>query len=143
VFSGHENRVIRVEDLASGRLTATLHGHHAPPTALTPSPAGDLLASGGRDCAIRVFDLESREQVQVLEGHARGVCSLAWFADGQRLASAAMENQLVVWSVVTGLPVATLAGEAGESFASVAVLAGGHRLVCGLTDGRIRCWVLS
>jgi WD40 repeat protein len=143
VLSGHENRVIRVQDLQSGRLAATLHGHHAPPTVLAVSPAGDRLAAGGRDCAIRVFDLESRQQVQVLEGHARGVCSVAWFADGERLASAAMENQLMVWSVAAGLPVATHTGEAGESFASAAVVAGGHRLLCGLADGRIRCWLLS
>jgi len=144
VFTAHANRVIRVEELRSGRLLATLHGHPAAPGVLAVSPRGDLLVTGSRDGAVRVFGVEARTQLRLLEGHARPVASLVFMAGGRRLAAVARDNQLLVWDVARGgEPVETQAVAAEEALTSLAVTGAGQRVLCGLADGRIRVWEQS
>lgn len=141
VFTAHGNRVIRIEELETGRLLATLHGHPAAPSVLAVSPRGDLLVTGSRDGAVRVFGVEARTQLRLLEGHTRPVASLAFMAGGRRLAGVARDNQLLVWDVARGgEPVEDQTVAADEALTSLAVLGGGQRLLCGLADGRIRAW---
>ena len=138
IFSGHANRVIRVQELESGRLLATLHGHQAAPSAVMPTADGKRVLSGGRDRTIRVFDVEARLQLRSFEGHNRPISSLAWLPDRRLVASVAMDNALMIWDVERGEEVTTVFGEAGESFASVVALAASGTVVCGLADGRVR-----
>jgi hypothetical protein len=138
IITGHGNRVIRVQELESGRLVATLHGHQAAPSVVLPSADGKLLVSGGRDRTIRVFDLESRLQLRLFEGHNRPISSVAIVPQQQLVASVAMDNALMIWDVARGVEATTVYGEADECFASVAVHRATGTVLCGLSDGRIR-----
>jgi WD40 repeat protein len=140
VATGHQNRAIRVHDLESGRLQATLHGHKQAPSTLLVAAGGDVIASGSRDGSIRIFRLDSRQQTAVLTSHTRSVGSLAFFPDGHWLASVALDNALVIWDVTSGVELTTLTGTVGESFVSVCVVDQGQTLLCGLADGRIKVW---
>ena len=140
VVSGHVNRNLRVHDIESGRLVATLHGHQAPPSALALSPDNSLLASGSRDGTIRLFRTESRAQLRLYEGHTRTVSSLEFFPDGRHLVSTAMDQGVAVWSVTQEDRVATLSGGQEEICADVLVIAEGRRVLCGLADGHVRMW---
>jgi serine/threonine protein kinase/WD40 repeat protein len=143
IVTGHTNRVLRVQDAATGRLTATLRGHQAGISCSTVAPDGNLLASGGQDRMVRIFDLQRRAEVVVLEGHKKTVSSIAFFPDCEQVTTVAMENSLVVWDLQKGTPSATLWGAADESFANVVVLGKGEQIACALADGRIRIWVAA
>jgi serine/threonine protein kinase/WD40 repeat protein len=141
VVTGHAGRTLRAHEIASQKLVATLHGHHATPSALAVSPSGNLVASGARDGAVLVHHLETREQRGGHHEHSRSVAGLAFFPDGQRVASVAMNNTVVVWDLnQPELPI-TLSGPAGESFAGVCVTGDGRRLICASADGRFRVWL--
>ncbi|MFV2073444.1 MAG: WD40 repeat domain-containing serine/threonine protein kinase [Thermoanaerobaculales bacterium] len=143
VVSGHVNRNLRIHDIESGRLVATLHGHQAPPSALALSPDNSLLASGSRDGTIRLYRSESRAQLRVYEGHANTVSSLKFFPDGRHLVSTAMGPGAAVWSVNQEDRVATLSGGQDETCADVLVIGEGRRVLCGLADGHVRMWDLD
>jgi eukaryotic-like serine/threonine-protein kinase len=140
LVTGHANRILRVLDSETGRLQATLRGPEAVVSLLCPAPDGRRLAVGSQDRTVRLYDLESRTQVQVLAGHRRPTSSLCFFADGRHLASVALENAVQLWDAETGVALASLWGLAAESFAGVAVFAGGDHLAVALADGRIRVW---
>ena len=143
IVTGHTNRLMRVQDAATGRLTSTLRGHEAGVTCLTNSPDGHVIASGGQDRTIRLFDLEQRVQVASLEGHKKTISSMDFFPDGEHLATVAMDNSLILWDLEKGTPSATLWGTQEEAFASVTVLGQGRQIASAMSDGRIRIWAVS
>lgn len=141
VVTGHGGRSIRVHEIATHRLVATLHGHHAAPSALASPPMGDVVASGARDGTVRVHHVETHEQLGSHQEHRRSVTGLTFFPGGQRVASVAMDNTVVIWDLnEPELPV-SLSGPAGESFAGVCVTTDGRRLICANADGRFRVWL--
>ncbi|OFV81074.1 MAG: hypothetical protein A2Y78_15845 [Acidobacteria bacterium RBG_13_68_16] len=141
VVTGHVGRTIRVHEIASQRLAATLHGHHAAPNALASSPMGDLVASGARDGGVRIHHVESREQRGFHQEHSRSVAALAFFPGGQRVASVATDSAVVIWDLnAPELPI-TVTGPAGESFSGVCITRDGRRLICASADGRFRVWL--
>jgi WD40 repeat protein len=122
---------------------ATIHGHQSAPSALVTSPRGDLVVSGCREGTVRVFGIDTKQQLRQFDGHGRTVTSLAIASGGRQVASVAMDNQLMVWDLAAGEQVITLWGEGDEDFASVAMLADGETILCGLSDGRLRVWTLT
>ncbi len=143
IVTGHTNRLMRVQDAASGRLTSTLRGHEAGVSCLATSPEGNVIASGGQDRTVRLFDLEQRAQVGLLDGHKRAISSMDFFPDGEHMVTVAMENSLILWDLQKKRPSATLWGTQEEAFAGVAVLGQGRQIACALSDGRIRIWAVS
>jgi WD40 repeat protein len=72
--------------------------------ALTVSPDGRLLVSGGRDKAIRVWDLPGYRPLGVLSGHTSEVHAVA-VGPGGRLVSGSHDRTLRVWELtVSGDP---------------------------------------
>jgi WD40 repeat protein len=139
LVSGHSKAVLRVLDAQSGRLVATLRGPEMQVGLLVASPDGRLVAVGSHDRTLRVFDLASRAEVfQVAAHRARTTVSAAFLPGGKHLASVALDNALQIWDLETGSPAACVWGQAGESYAGVAVWGSGARLALALGDGRIR-----
>jgi WD40 repeat protein len=141
VVTGHAGRSLRVHEIASQKLVATLHGHRAPPTAVAPAPMGDVVASGARDGAVRLHGVETREQRGSHQEHGRSVAALAFFPDGQRVASVAMDNTVIIWDLNEHEVPVSLSGPAGESYTGVCVTRDGRRLICANADGRFRVWL--
>lgn len=140
LITGHTNRLIRVHDARTGRLTATLRGHTAAVVVALNSPDGHQLATGSRDCVIRIFDLNRREEVRTLQGHKKPIASLSYFPRGNELASVAMDNSLIIWDLASGAPRTTLWGGAHESFTGVLVTGEEPLIVASLADGSLRIW---
>jgi len=142
VVTGHVNRTLRAHDIATHRLVATFHGHRSPPAALAVSPAGDLVASGGRDGWVRVHALDTREQLGMHQEHGRGVADLLFLPGDRKVVSVAMDNVAVVWSLDDPELTRTLVGSADESFTSLALARDGRRLICATAEGRFRVWLI-
>jgi tRNA A-37 threonylcarbamoyl transferase component Bud32 len=140
ILTGHTNRLLRVHEVKSGRLVATLRGHEAPLSAAVVSPDGSQIATGARDGAIRIFDLDRREEVHAMTGLRKAVAALAYLPRGSELASVAMDHAVVLWDATSGTERATLWGAKGEVFASVTVTGDEPLIVAGLGDGSLRVW---
>lgn len=143
VVSGHTNRVLRVQDVASGRLVASLHGHTAAPSAVDLAPDGDVIASGGRDGWVRLFRLDTKAELRRWEGHQRSVTGIRVLADGRHLASVAQEGAITIWNVAEEDAIVRLPLRQGEAAAALALVPRTGLMVCGLADGRFRIWECS
>jgi WD40 repeat protein len=140
LVTGHAKAVLRVVDAHSGRLIATLRGPEAQISQLVSSPDGKRLGVLSQDRSISVFDLETRAARFQVEGHrTKQTMSLAFFADSRLAASVALDNSVQLWDTNAPAALATLWGQAGESYAFVALPKSGG-MAAALSDGRIRLW---
>lgn len=78
----------------------------------------------------------------MLEGHADTVRDVAFSDDGQRIASASGDQNLIVWNAQTGNDLFTLVGHTGWVEAA-AFGPQGQRLVSASRDGTLRFWNLA
>ena len=77
-------------DTGSMAVTCTFNRH------------GTLLAVGCNDGRIVVWDFLTRGIAKVYNAHAHPVCSLSWSRNGRQLISAATDNLVCVWDVLSG-----------------------------------------
>lgn len=63
---------------------------------------GTLLAVGCNDGRIVVWDFLTRGIAKVYNAHVHPVCSLSWMRNGRKLLSAATDNLVCIWDVLSG-----------------------------------------
>lgn len=72
--------------------------------AMTLTPDGRILATGGNDARICLWDVASGLCVYTLEGHGLAVSALAIAADGRTLASSSWDQTLRLWDLHSATP---------------------------------------
>jgi WD40 repeat protein len=98
--TGHDDGIVRLWELARGRLLREFAGHALPVSAVAFNAKGDRLASAAEDKAVLVWDTAAEESLGRLEGHDDRVQALVWHPDGARLVSAGWDGSARVWDVV-------------------------------------------
>ncbi|KAK6173805.1 hypothetical protein SNE40_017200 [Patella caerulea] len=63
---------------------------------------GTLLAVGCNDGRIVIWDFLTRGIAKVINAHVHPVCSLSWSRDGHKLLTAATDNTVSLWTIMTG-----------------------------------------
>ncbi|XP_063225379.1 retinoblastoma-binding protein 5 homolog [Bacillus rossius redtenbacheri] len=63
---------------------------------------GTLLAVGCNDGRIVIWDFLTRGIAKIISAHIHPVCSLSWSRNGHKLLSAATDNNVCIWEVLTG-----------------------------------------
>jgi WD40 repeat protein len=101
-------------------------GHSGKVLALSFSPDGRWLASGGRDKTVKLWETATGREVRTLIGHKNVVYALAFSPDGRLLASGSQDNTVKLWDVATGRELRTL--DCGETIFSVAFSPDGRYL---------------
>ena len=135
--AGCGNGAIRIIDVDTSTVTATLEGHTGEVSSLAALPNG-ALASVSRDGTVGVWDVGTRVCVVTLAGHGGTVIrALVVLADG-RLASGAGDGTVRLWDVGTRSCVGVLTGHTDCVTALTALPDG--RLVSGSEDGTVRMW---
>ncbi len=136
LFSGSEDRTIKIWDPKTGQCTATLTGHRDAISSLAVFDG--KLFSGSWDHTIKVWDLETGHCTATLTGNGRAVYSLVIF-DG-KLFSGCYDNTIKVWDLKTNKCTATLIGHRA-AVCSLAIFDG--ELFSGSSDATIKVWDLK
>lgn len=131
---------IRLWDLASRSVAATLTGHGDQVQSAVFSPDGKLVASVDVGTQVRLWDVATRSLFATLDLKFDNVCSLAFSPDGTLLAGA-NGYRLQLWSVITREPVDSLSGaDHNNELYSVAFSPDGKLVASGGADCSVRVW---
>ncbi|VVC98122.1 unnamed protein product [Leptidea sinapis] len=95
--TGAADRVIKVWDLASGKLKVSLTGHVSTVRGLEVSPRHPYLFSCGEDRQVKCWDLEYNKVIRHYHGHLSAVYSLALHPTIDVLVSAGRDGTARVW----------------------------------------------
>ena len=82
------------EEVAEG---CPVQAHTSQAGALTFSPCGQRLATGGQDNAVILWDAKSGKAEHVMRRHSSFISSVSFSADGVRLASRSYDGFICVW----------------------------------------------
>ncbi len=130
---------------AGGALQQILSGHDKPVSAVTVTPDGRGIVSGGQDGHMRIWDLATGLLLREWKSDEGGVTTLALTPDG-RLAVGWCgrfgQGRIQTWDVTSG----RLSGEWNDGQGGVAALAltpDGRSVVSGGNDGSVRVWDLA
>jgi hypothetical protein len=122
----------------STALVRVFAGHSRKVFAVTYSPDGRRLASGGSDGAV-VWDAETGSRLLQLAAHWSWVHSVAFSPDGRWLAAGVDNGTVAVWDAQTGNRLLQLA-EHRDWVHSVAFSPDGRRLASGAGNGTMAVW---
>lgn len=114
VYSGSDDRSVRVWDLRTGVLLETLSRHTGSVWALATchtSHGAVIIFSGSYDWTIRMWTQRAaagsnsstqHEETATLSEHEGGVCALAISQSGDRLFSGSYDGDIRIWDVYSG-----------------------------------------
>lgn len=127
----------------------SMSGHEGGVTALTISPGGRLIASGGQDKTIKFWSLATGELLHTFgrsfwggEGHTARISVLSFSADGETLVSGSDDGTLKWWDLDTQRLIYSIPSS-GWSITALAFAPTGYFLVSGGSDGVIQFWDLA
>ncbi len=151
LVSAGNDKVVRLWEIASGRVVRTIRGQiglgpEGKIFAAALSSDERVLALGGwlvgteaQRNSIRLHDFESGEVSGLLEGHGNVIFDLSFSPSGRTLASGSADATVRLWDVPTKKPLHVLHGHADEVH-SVAYSPDGQRVASGSDDHTVRLW---
>ena len=78
--TGEWDKSVKLWDVTSGSLVATMDGHTEQVVSVAFSPDGHMLASGSRDKTIKLWDVAGDKVITTLKGHTGDVQTVALLA---------------------------------------------------------------
>lgn len=105
--------------------------------AVSFSPDGALLASGGRDNKVRIWNAATGENLRTIEGHNDWVMSVAFNNTGTLLLSGSRDDTVRMYDVATGVPLRIITQHQADVTA-VTFNPDGGVIASGGRDGKIR-----
>ncbi|GIY81455.1 vegetative incompatibility protein HET-E-1 [Caerostris extrusa] len=96
------DRIVKVWQLNSGELHASLKGHSASVTCVAFSPNGLFAVSGSEDATLKVWGLTLGLIVSTFQEHQSKVMAVAVTCDSRRVLSVDSQGQHRLWQADTG-----------------------------------------
>lgn len=140
--TGAADRVIKIWDLASGKLKLSLTGHVSTVRGLAISPRHPYLFSCGEDRQVKCWDLEYNKVVRNYHGHLSAVYSMALHPTLDVLATAGRDATCRIWDIRTKANIHTLCGHT-NTVASVVAQGAQPQIITGSHDSTVRLWDLA
>ncbi|OUL24068.1 serine/threonine-protein kinase [Nostoc sp. 106C] len=136
-----DDKIIKLWDLNTHKVLATLSGHSQAVKSLAYSLDGKILATASDDHTIKLRDINQFQEICTLVGHSHAVKSVAFSPDGQIIASGSWDKTVKLWNVNTGKVICTLTGHQLQ-VTSVAFSVQGQLLASASFDRTICLWQL-
>jgi len=140
--TGAADRVIKIWDLASGKLKLSLTGHVSVVRGLAVSPRQPYLFSCGEDRQVKCWDLEYNKVIRHYHGHLSAVYDLSIHPTLDILFSCGRDSTTRVWDIRTKTNIHTLGGHT-NTVTSVLSQATDPQIITGSNDSTIRLWDLA
>ncbi|KAL1131897.1 hypothetical protein AAG570_011508 [Ranatra chinensis] len=140
--TGSADRVIKVWELASGKLKVSLTGHISSVRGLAVSSRHPYLFSCGEDRQVKCWDLEYNKVIRHYHGHLSAVYSLSLHPTIDVLITAGRDSTARVWDMRTKANVHTLTGHT-NTVASVISQTAEPQVITGSHDCTVRLWDLA
>ncbi|XP_034671620.1 pleiotropic regulator 1 [Drosophila subobscura] len=140
--TGAGDRVIKIWDLASGKLKLSLTGHVSTVRGVAVSTKHPYLFSCGEDRQVKCWDLEYNKVIRHYHGHLSAVYSLALHPTIDVLATSGRDSTARIWDMRTKANVHTLTGHT-NTVASVVAQATNPQIITGSHDSTVRLWDLA
>ncbi len=136
-------RNLRLWDVPSATLTATLEGHRHWISDVVFSPDGDILVSSSYRDPVRVWDVASATEIAALNGPTNGAQSVAFSPSGKTLAIGGTyrDGMVRLWDVPNTRHKTTLVGHR-DGVNDLAFSPDGRTLASGGGDGTVLLWKL-
>ena len=83
--------------------------------ALSISPDGKTLATGGLKNTVKLWDTSTGQEVRSLSGHAGRILDVVFGVKDGALASVGLDGQIKIWQADTGAIQNTLPGSSGAA----------------------------
>jgi WD40 repeat protein len=139
LVGGGASNAIKIWDLKTKTLQATLTGNQSIVTSVAISKDRKMIVSGNSDRTINIWNLETKTLQATLKGHKRIVDSVAISGDGKTLVSGSSDNTIKIWDVGTKTLRYTLTGHQ-NNVTSVAISSDGKTIASGSSDRTIKIW---
>ncbi|KAG0026389.1 pre-mRNA-splicing factor prp46 [Podila clonocystis] len=140
--TGAGDRIIKIWDLASGRLKLSLTGHIGQVRGLAVSPRHPYLFSCGDDKMVKCWDLETNKVIRHYHGHLSGVYALALHPTLDVLVTSGRDATARVWDMRTKQAVHVLSGHTG-TVSSVKCQEADPQVLTSSMDSTVRLWDLA
>lgn len=141
VAAAGADRAIRIWEVETGKLHATIEDHADWIFDLAFSPDGKRLASASRDKTSKVFDVVKKESLVTFPGHVETVYSVVFAPDGKSIATGGGDNQIRMWNPDDdGKQIRNLGGFGGAVF-KLQYHPDGKQLIACSADKSIRVFV--
>ncbi|XP_058805268.1 pleiotropic regulator 1 [Phymastichus coffea] len=140
--TGSADRVIKIWDLASGKLKISLTGHISSVRGLAFSQRHPYLFSCGEDRQVKCWDLEYNKVIRHYHGHLSAVYSMALHPTIDVLVTSGRDCTARVWDMRSKANVHTLTGHS-NTVASVVCQVYDPQIITGSHDSTIRLWDLA
>jgi len=125
-------------ELMGGEPEQVYQGANVPLFNVTVSPDGKLLAAAGEEGTVVLFDVATNQLLHHLQGHQQKVYALVFHPEGDWLASAGMDKQIIRWSLSTMEPI--FKWQAPSQVYALEVSPDGTRLASAGSDNNIILW---
>jgi pleiotropic regulator 1 len=140
--TGGMDNVIKIFDVATGKVMMNFEGHSHPIRGLAFSPRHPYLFSASEDKDVKAWDLELNQIVRQYHGHTGGVYCVAVHPTLDTIISAGRDGTCRVWDMRSRTQVYCMTGHK-EAVISLAVQATAPQVVTGSEDSMVRTWSLE
>jgi WD40 repeat protein/tRNA A-37 threonylcarbamoyl transferase component Bud32 len=91
---------------------------------------------------LNVWDAATGNRIRILDGHGGHITSLAFSSDGTWMASASVDNTIILWNILDGKSIATLRGH-DKPISKVLFHPDGRCISASNEEGTIKFWNAS
>lgn len=139
------DRIVRVWDVASGKLEHSIENHADWVLGLAFSPDGKYLLTSSRDKTAKIWDLAAKESLVTFPDHQNPVYAVAMTPDGKYGISAGEDNNVRQWQATDaskqiGKQAKAMAGHGKGVFRIAMVTAPKPLLATCSADTSVRLW---